>query len=55
MDSFHSHLNSIDNYIQFTVEKESDRQLPFLDILFSREKGASISTSVYRKATQTDK
>ena len=48
VDSFHSHLNSIDNNIQFTVEKESDGQLPFLDILLTREEGASISTSVYR-------
>ena len=54
VDSFHSHLNSIDNNIQFTVEKESDEQLPFLDILLTREEGGSISTSVYRKTTHTD-
>ena len=54
IDFFHSHLNSIDNNIQFTVEKESDEQLPFLDILLTREEGGSISTSVYRKTTHTD-
>ena len=54
VDSFHSHLNSINNNIQFTVEKESDEQLPFLDILLTREEGSSISTSVYRKTTHTD-
>ena len=57
-DSFHSHLNIINNNIQFTVEKESDGQLPFLDILLTREEGGSItytcSTSVYRKTTHTD-
>ena len=37
VDSFHSYLNSIDNDIQFMVEKESDGQLPFLDILLTRE------------------
>ena len=54
VDSFHSHLNSIDNNIQFTVEKESDRQLPFLDILLTSEEDVSVSTSVYRKTTHTD-
>ena len=54
VDSFHDHLNSIDPCIQFTIERESDGQLPFLDILLNREEDGSISTSVYRKATHTD-
>ena len=54
VNSFHSHLNSIDNNIQFTVEKELDGQLPFLDILLIREEDGSVSTSVYRKTTHTD-
>ena len=54
VDSFHDHLNSIDPCIQFTMEKESDGQFPFLDILLSREEDGSISTSVHRKATHTD-
>ena len=45
VDCFHSHLNSINNNIQFTVE-ESDGQLSFLDILLTREEGSSISTSM---------
>ena len=48
VDSFHDHLNSIDLCIQFTIERESDGQLPFLDILLNREEEGSISTSVYR-------
>ena len=54
VDYFHDHLNSIDPCIQFTIERESDGQLPFLDILLNREEDGSISTSVYCKATQKD-
>lgn len=54
VNSFHSHFNSIDNNIQFTVEKKSDGQLPFLNILLTRDEDGSISTLVYRKATHTD-
>ena len=50
---FHDHLNSINPCVQFMMGKESDRQLPFLDIFLSREDG-SISTSVQHKATHTD-
>ena len=52
--SFHEHLNSIDRNILFTVEKESDGQLPFLDVLVMREEDGTISTFVYRKPTHTD-
>ena len=40
-------------YIQFRME-ESDRSLPFLDILLSREGDGYICTSVHRKATYTN-
>ena len=40
--------------IQFTVEKEENRCLPFLDSLLTHESDGSISTSVYRKKTHTD-
>ena len=40
-------------YVQFTVEKEENGYLPFLDSLLTRESDGSISTSVYRKKTHT--
>ena len=49
------HLNGIEGSIQFTVELESDGRLPFLDVLMCRRPDGSISTSVYRKDTHTDK
>ena len=54
VDSYHDHLNSINPCIQFMIERESDGQLPFLDILLNREEDGSIRTSVYHKATHTD-
>ena len=53
LETFHTHLNSINPSIQFTYEKEREGKLPFLDVCVQR-KGDTISTSVYRKATHTD-
>ena len=47
-----THMNSIRPSIQFTMEKESNGQLPFLDVLVERQDDG-FSTSVYRKATNT--
>ena len=49
------HLSGIEGSIQFTVELESDGRLPFLDVFMCRRPDGSISTSVYRKDTHTDK
>ena len=54
VDHFHDHLNSIDPNILFTVERESGVQLPFLDVLLTREEDGTVSTEVYQKATHTD-
>lgn len=40
---------------QFPVEEESNSCLPFLDVLLRHEADGSVSTSVYRKATHTDR
>ena len=46
------HLNSIECSIQFTVEVENHRELPFLNVNIYR---GSLNTSVYRKLTHTDR
>lgn len=47
-DSFLSFLNSKHPNIKYTMEAESNEQLPFLDVLIRKE-GGKFHTSVYRK------
>ena len=54
-DSLISHINSIDEKIQFTMEdSRSDGSMPFLDTLVTPSSDGSLSTKVYRKPTHTD-
>ncbi|XP_055589434.1 uncharacterized protein LOC129758695 [Uranotaenia lowii] len=48
-------LNSRHSSIKFTVEKEIDGKLPFLDLLISRKEDNSIKFGIYRKPTSTDR
>ena len=52
--SFHDLLNSIDQHISFTIEHESNGQLPFLDTLISRDDG-KLMVDIYCKPTHTDR
>ena len=51
-DRFLDHINRAHPNIRFTIEKERDRSISFLDILITRNE-QSISTSVFRKACFT--
>ena len=51
---FHQHLNQQSPNIQFTMEREKEGRIAFLDVLVSRD-GDHLSTSVYRKPTHTDR
>ena len=52
---FHAHLNSIDPHIQITYEVEQDGSISFLDTKTTRPSDGSITVSVYRKLTNTDR
>ena len=56
-DDFQKALNLMNHTfdgIQFTVEVENERKLPFLDILIERTTDGVLETCVYRKGTHTD-
>ena len=52
---FLEHINSNDHHIQFTIEdSKSDGSMPFLDMMITPKEDCRLSTTVYRKPTQTD-
>ncbi|XP_028407835.1 uncharacterized protein LOC114530413 [Dendronephthya gigantea] len=55
IDNLLKHLNSIEPSIQFTVERESEGKLAFLDTYVHRNIEGQLETDVYRKPTHTDK
>lgn len=55
VDEFHSHLNSINPHIKFTIKVETEGSIAFLDTKTKRQEDGSIAVSVYRKATHTDR
>lgn len=48
-------LNSRHNSIKFTVEKEVDGKLPFLDLMITRKEDDTLKFGIYRKPTSTDR
>ena len=48
-------LNSRHSTIKFTVEKESDGKLPFLDLIINRKENDTLKYEIYRKPTSTDR
>ena len=53
--AFHHHLNSIEAFIQFTLEPDENGKLAFLHTVITHHPDGSLSTTVHRKATHTDK
>ena len=48
---FYDYLNTWHNNVRFTMEKEMDKKLPFLDVLIDSSEPKSPHTSIYRKKT----
>jgi hypothetical protein len=54
VEEFTEHINSIDPDIKFTMEKEENGSLAFLDINTIRKPDGSLKITIYRKPTHTD-
>ncbi|XP_071450589.1 uncharacterized protein [Hetaerina americana] len=54
LTEFLGHMNSVHPNIQFTMETEKNKRLPFLDILIERKRDGSLGHQVFRKPTHTD-
>ena len=48
-EKFLQHLNNQHPRIQFTMEQEKDRSLPFMDVRFTRRRNGTLARSVYQK------
>ena len=55
IQQFHDHLNSIEPTIKFTIEMEQEGSLPFLDTRVTRNGDGSLTTTVFRKKTHSDR
>ena len=54
LQDFQDHLNQQEPLIQFTMEREEEGKIPFLDALIERDHNKR-TMSVYRKPTYTDR
>ena len=54
LEIFHQHLNGQNSSIQFTMERELEGKIAFLDVQIERQ-GTTTLTSVFRKKTHTDR
>ena len=54
LQDFLSHINSLHDRIEFTMEMEVNNSIAFLDVLISKNNNR-LTTTVYRKPTHTDR
>ena len=55
IDNTLAYINLIESNIQFTVERENNSIISFLDLKIIRNVNGASSFSIYRKPTHTDK
>ena len=55
LEEFLKHLNNLSQHIKFTMEIEDEGIIPFLDVLFSKQRNEKLGYQVYRKKTHMDK
>ena len=54
IESVQKALNEFHKDINFTFETETEKKIPFLDVMISRKEDGTFDTEVYRKKTDTN-
>ena len=54
IEDFNKCLNDVHSRVQFTREEEEDQSIAFLDVLVTRKDDGTLTTSVYRKPSNTN-
>ena len=55
VQTLQDHLNNIEPLIQFTVERETNQEIAFLDVSVYRQDNGQLANKVYRKPTHTER
>ena len=53
--TFLEHLNSVEPCITFTIERENESKIAFLDTMVHHQEDGKLITTVYQKPTHTDR
>ena len=54
IEDFNKCLNDVHSRVQFTREEEENQTIAFLDVLITRHDNGTLSTSIYRKPSNTN-
>ena len=55
VQTLQDHLNNLEPSIQFTVERETNQEISFLDVCVYRQGNGQLANKVYRKSTHTER
>jgi len=55
LSEFFTHVNTIESFIQLTMEQEKEECLPFLEFLIKRLANRHLLSAAYRKPTHSDR
>ena len=53
VQTLQDHLNNVEPSMQFTVERETNQEIAFLDVSLCRQDNSQLVNKVYRKPTDT--
>ena len=55
VETLRDHLNSVEPSIEFTVERDTNHEITFLNVCVCRQDNGQLASKVYRKPTCTER